>query len=74
MTVESDYTENNAVDIAVAVTGDCRVTINGEHIIGEEASKNHLKMALKYEGDVLVTVNGDDFHVSWEKPNANSSV
>jgi hypothetical protein len=69
MTVETDYTETNIIDIACAVTNDCRVSINGEHIIGEEQSKNHLKMELRYEGDVAVTVNGEDFHVSWEKPN-----
>lgn len=61
----TDYTEENIVDIVITITGDAAVVINDDMVTdnNEQPSKNIVRLHLEHEGDVLVTINGEDFMV-----------
>ena len=57
------YSEENAVDITIVVTGNAHVIINGDPITEDVDSPNKLHISMKHEGDILITVNGEDFQI-----------
>jgi N-acetylmuramoyl-L-alanine amidase len=62
-----EVTGENVVDVAITVTGQPQVVLNGE-IIRDGDPANRAVMTLSYEGDVVVTVDGEDFQVKPPTP------